>query len=1571
MIKKILLVFLFALLWAGVAEATFNLSSLPNLITNPGFETAPGSEWDLYTETNNDTNGGAGDSGQSSEQAYSGTKSYKLNMKHTSGGGSEALTNGDFETGAVSPWTSNTGTTRTIVTTPVHGGTYAMRISRASTGTAQLKQDNLTNLTGGASYTGRAWVQWTNAGTTTLKVYDNTDTIEVCSYVYSGSVGTYYEGTCGFTATTGHNYLLYVQRTGLASGQYIYVDDTSLLPAGTTVYDSVEQNVTGLNSSKTSTAKVRVRDNSTVGYSTLVVSTAQYGGGTVLCSSADTASNQGVFTELTCNAASGYTAVYWSVTTTTSSADNTDYAYVDAAVLEQGNGTDILLTVPSGSTGRRVSLYNNAGTEAYNAVSGSTSALLSGVANGSYFWRITDIDGAAFFDNSDYVTVTQGDTWDWANASLAKDATWDFIITGDNNLDGDCTDAGESGCGIKLQRAGADYAYFGNNFGTNLALSKTITASTGANPGNTNDGTLPTYWQASTNADQWLCLDLGSAQAVNTASIISNYTLAGRMASLKIQTHPLDQSCGSGEAWADVTGSSMTTYKRQQVSITSFPSQTKRYVRFFISTGSASQPVVNELALHNESASNNPSATMSFELTNDAGGNFYAAAGFAYDSYSTQGDGSKTLVKNVSGLFSLSTNVKKFTDVIRARHTVSATADASMSMKSSLVRYQTANCYSVNSDKADGAAVATCASFTNDGSDLRKGFQGTGVSFPYTFGVVPDAGCRSKWINHKGGTSWQSDAGTPNRELTGMLAEENWTSVYTTNSKEWSDGYPDFKLKAGQSYEFDVAYFRSTDPRPYATQKSMTVALASAKEKNLNADEKSLWSEAYQDYMKFFTDPDYCFTARSIMYSVRGQYPWEGLFTVIGLDDADIGRQVLWDWRKAAFDVPMNTTQGRSEVYPKDALSTSPPALTGGKRSWIIMSILLGHSVRKGWVTIQPTCGSSDKACVTESERDALYTAMNNAIASNGETYVSGPDNAQSWIIGTLDGRFSQAGRGLDLHPWITGTRLVAYKAAENYGSTIDQTKLTNLKNNYTGAYDSTDGYVHPAKYGIWRPVSDGGAGGGQYYEGYADPVTLYSVSTARFVIPSGHTNAALTIHYRTDVDYGMMLVKKNGVAVTGTGFTNGKLDLYSATPAFTSATTTETVSTGDVITLQVVSPDEKNASSTGYAISFDKLVVGATTYEENDAGGGFQCGTTGNDCLNGYTRGWWKRGKAPGILLWEFLYRIMFNEKLLTDAQVRSHIENMVSGNQGHGTFRGPLQTYQDRLIPNNDTVCGGGCPAFNYTDYVGDSCSNGFPATYANGGSFFFLDMMMWRLASAFMTDNTVGLWYRWDDKSDVFVTTGAAWTSETDANNYYLKYVEKATTAGGSFIEFKNVALSDAQVNMVTGAGQGSVKIYYNDGTGYDAGTTVDLSTASNPVYSKSNVGAQCNGGACKLKFEWASGGAVRLDYVRAKSSPSYMLSQRLSEEYYVEPHTNEWLVTDYNTTDYRYIATCESQATHEPYNIFYRGQGLTALQGGDGINPGINHGINRLIFGGGTYYDCDKGLYSCRFQFAPLQ
>ncbi|MEU0558579.1 glycosyl hydrolase family 18 protein [Dactylosporangium sp. NPDC006015] len=125
------------------------------------------------------------------------------------------IVNGGFETGALSPWTCALGS---VVTTPVHGGTKALKAAASSSDTAQCSQT--VGVSANRTYTLSAWVQGNYAflGATT-------GTGDVSTWTPGGSTWT----KLTVTVNTGSSTSIKVWVHGWYGTGTIYADDVTLV----------------------------------------------------------------------------------------------------------------------------------------------------------------------------------------------------------------------------------------------------------------------------------------------------------------------------------------------------------------------------------------------------------------------------------------------------------------------------------------------------------------------------------------------------------------------------------------------------------------------------------------------------------------------------------------------------------------------------------------------------------------------------------------------------------------------------------------------------------------------------------------------------------------------------------------------------------------------------------------------------------------------------------------------------------------------------------------------------------------------------------------------------------------------------------------------------------------------------------------------------------------------------------------------------------------------------------------------------------------------------------------------
>lgn len=959
--------------------------------------------------------------------------------------------------------------------------------------------------------------------------FEATPTEWPCSNVFGGAC---YSGGAGYIGRV-TNPVYEGTYSGYLRSQYDSYE-------GAYSYDKVLQNVT-LTAYKEYKIEAQVRDTATS--AGLTIKATNTGETANLCTVTDTASNQDVWTYVTCTITNtntitaGRILIYGSDTPT---GQPISY-YVDDVKIREYTppGNDVKLNLPAGSTGRKVYLYNTSGDVAYTATVTDTLATVASVTTGTYFWYITDTDGVTFLDNSDWVTVTNGDEFTWTNSGLAKDATWGFVIAGDSNSNGNCLDNGDSGCSMKLTRNGSEYLFMGSGFGTNYSIGATASASSATNPASyAIDGNFNTKWYTTSTSGQWLCIDFGTPVTRNRVVYFQKTELSGSETgfggnSVSVQVSPDDTGC-TDAGMATISGATEARKQEQFVTSIGFPAQTKRYWRLYYTTV-YTRPEAYEVQFYNEGASNVPADIEYLVVRKDSDLSSNFVNGLKYDSYVTESDGSVTFTKNVTGWFNLSVNYKQMSTIAwRKRVLYSTSMDAASEFKFTLHKYAPAGCFYVRGSQWDvqdddygACGSAAYDSYSPTSADKQINLHTYAFGTPYIFGITPDSGCYAQWYD-----SPENYYGNDQERIVEQKADDNWTQMSSVLSRKQEGGTgidgpvqkPSFITKAGQTYTFDVVIYRSVTPTPYMGQKNAYVSYADAKGQTLSDDVKTLWSVAHQkNYIT--NNNDQCLQIRDSHNAGRGatagtiDYTW----SLIGLSDQDLYLKNLRAYRKSAG---LNYSYGNgSSIVPEDPFN-STPTMTGNSKNAFISAILLGYAVQKGWVSVQSSC-SNDLACVTAAERDAVLAAVQAYFPTSGtvRTYGMHLDNLGSlWYTNNWGNAYDSYTNTLIMYYF-------AYKSLQAAGANVDLTRLANAKAELQALYDATDGYVHFSKFGHAVPQSSGVASGGQFYELAGDPI---APATARFVAPVG---GAATAYVRKAGDYGNMAVLKNGIAISGSPF--------------------------------------------------------------------------------------------------------------------------------------------------------------------------------------------------------------------------------------------------------------------------------------------------------------------------------------------------------------------------------------------------------------------------------------------------
>lgn len=1120
------------------AWAEFTSSNWTAMTTNGGFESAVGSEW---------TCTGCTGTGRVTSPVYAGTYSYNLKGTNavlkqtlsltantaynftahvrdnsasagltlkivTTGQEEQAVTpisNPSFENSIASEWSCNVpgsagyegcGASSTWRTTsPVQHGTYALK----ATSVWDLEIDEEYEAWWGRKYSQNITIEANTQYTIKAYVRDNTASHGVSMWIDGSSsncsvsdtpsnINTWTQLTCVIpssnTATSKSINFAWTTFSGNGSDEF-YVDNITVTKLAQTTVD--------------------------------------------VCSSTDTPSNINTWTQLTC-----LVPVTNSVTNPEIrivSPDNTNQFYVDRVQQMGENGLTVRL--PAGSADRRVKLYSSIG-RVYKDTLVDSNGLINysagSVADGSYYWYITDIDGKTFVDNTNFISMTpstESKVWTWTNSNLTKDIASDLVLRGDPDQDGNCLNNGSTGCYHVITRGGTDYAYLGPALGSNLAAGATVIVSSGTGAANLNDGNVNTYWQAgSSSANEYACIVFDSTKTFNRVIIRARSESNDDVylgATVSVRVSPTDTGCEAGDFTA-VTGATYTKGTKELRLSIPFSAQTKRYLRVNIDSGIGTPHKLWEIEVYNEDPSTNPASDIDFlVIRRESDTATINTDGVRYDSYVTESDGSKTFTKTYSGYGTVKVNYKKVGDTWRRKFTVNMTAQSDMTISNTIMRYVStsvpciaAKPFSTRNTESSGvpANVNSCSTFA--GSTSSNGYSLTtmppvwAIGFPEYTTLTSDSGCKAKYSSF--------GAITVDADLATIHSEENWVKVSSTYGVTADNKNPKFILLAGKDYEFISALRVAGTPDGDDAVAAGITSLADSYDKTgFDEIDKLLWSSAMYR-VNINSNQDVCVALMQHDYSGWRVHWHDSNFIAIALNDSAIYRDMVYVWRRGGAwcgpDCGINTPGNAYNATPSFVSSSPYPTST---------AFFLGYGYRRGWITVTADCSDTDRTCIKTSERDELYTYINNQIPSNGEIF-SGLC-ALTWSTNLCNNQ--------DVTAAMQGEFYIAYLSLQEMGVNVDQSKLNALKSNYINLFDSTDGYMHATKYGAWRTISDPSASGGAYR--HAEP-DWYAPSTARFVVPSGHSGSTAKFTVKKGADRGYLQVKKNGAAISGSPF-----DLY------------------------------------------------------------------------------------------------------------------------------------------------------------------------------------------------------------------------------------------------------------------------------------------------------------------------------------------------------------------------------------------------------------------------------------------
>ena len=882
--------------------------------------------------------------------------------------------------------------------------------------------------------------------------------------------------------------------------------------------------------------------------------------------------------------------------------------------------------------------------------------------------------------------------------------------------------------------------------------------------------------------------------------------------------------------------------------------------------------------------------------------------GVTYDSRVTNGDGSVTYTKTYSaygGNLVVDTTYKKVSENAwkkTIKITVPNTAESwRVAVRNGLIKNTTEVKHRVHSDGAGTWVTEDHTDYGDMGvgeADYRV-FQFATLCDPQCYGIVADDGWNAKWVIY----SDSEPAGSKETmELTGTYANpvSSWKQSYNNYGKQ-ENGLRYITVAGNSSVELNTYYFYSDDPSYMGTAPYAYIAFMDGKGySSLDVVDKIFTGASFQSIrIRDTTQQATQWVSAAAGYESQGQWN-DSLYAAMGVGNQGIAERMLNQYRQAASYQPI--------LYTDTFISSADYNWWSG-------------------LNFAAYCKSRFNTSISASEVRTRVDALLSTINANGESI--GSDYGDDSYINTLmtPDMYIRV-QMMTIQELRSGKYLLPVCGTPPCWSSSDETKLSNAITALRSLYDATNKYIHFSKYGHWYREPQGSASGGNHYISsdyvYAEGATGETGAIMRFVVPSGHTNAALVVHYEKNSDNGRLIVKK-----TGTPVTQSPIEQYNASQTFTSTAITETVSTGDVLTFIVSSA--KHASSTGYITSIDKLVIGGTSYEEDNAN--WTCAGGWVDCSNGRSLGWKTWKDQAWVWLFELIYRNTFNESMFNDAQLTDHFEQMHFPDLSNGSFGGYNQ------MGNNDYVPTG--------YYLNDAAFN-TRGQYHRGGDGTIFSLSAYKLLDKYLNAEIDMLKYRFQEDSSL-ITYAGTWSKSShiySANNKDTAFPDgdqyKYSSTTNDYVQF---SFKGSEITWLAtkSSGYGTADVYFCSGSGCTPTsdtTGISLSNGSTiykqAVYTKTGLAY----GDHTIKVIVASGININIDSFVVKTKSSWLESLRKNLEIAIRPVSHEYICTESDLLCYGDSATLNRRDSNA-WNNYYRGGILVNYPKFRGMFQGIYH------------------------------